>query len=383
MTPLRVAMYQPALAHYRLPVFRELAERPGLDLHVFFGRRPHLDNVEPVGFAGTPTQPRHLRVGRETFLWDSGQLACVDGRRWDVAILPWDIHYASLPVALATSRARGVSTVLWGHGYSKHESRSRRVLRNAVGHGADAVLLYDATTARGLVDQGFPAERVFAAPNTIDQAPIQEAAAPYRMDPVRVDDFRRCNDLPGPVLVFVSRLLENNRVDWLIAATDRLKQQIPNVRTVIVGDGPARTALQREVTRRSLECHVRFTGAIYSEPDLAPWMCAASVFVYPTNIGLSLFHAFGYGLPVVVGDDRSRQNPEIDAFKSGHNGLTYRQGDIEDLADTLERVLRNDEQRATLARNALATATQDRTISRMVDGIEAAVRAAHSRRNSQ
>ena len=41
-------------------------------------------------------------------------------------------------------------------------------------------------------------------------------------------------------------------------------------------------------------------GSIYDEIELAPWFLTADAFVYPENIGLSILHAFGYGLPVRV-----------------------------------------------------------------------------------
>jgi glycosyltransferase involved in cell wall biosynthesis len=242
------------------------------------------------------------------------------------------------------------------------------------------LLLYDRTTADRLVREGAAATRVFTAPNALDQEPIQAAAQPWRENTARLREFRTAQGLSGPVLIFVSRLLAENRVDWLIEATAALRRKFPELATVIVGDGPARKELEQLAQSRGVGAAVRFAGAIYDEESIAPWMCAADLFVYPTNIGLSLLHAFGYGLPVVVGDDRSRQNPEIDALRPGENGLVYRQGDCADLTRVIATVLSEPAQLRTLAAAALATATQDRTLAAMVDGIEAAIRKANSLR---
>jgi glycosyltransferase involved in cell wall biosynthesis len=375
-----VLLYQPALAHYRVPVFRALAARPGIELKVRYGTRPNLKNVTPDGFVAAPSRPRLLPVTRAPLIWDSAQFECVDRSNADVAIFPWDLHYTSLPAALVMSRVSGVGTVLWGHGYSKTESTWRRRARNTLGKLSDVLLLYDRTTADRLVREGAAATRVFTAPNALDQEPIQAAAQPWRENTARLREFRTAQGLSGPVLIFVSRLLAENRVDWLIEATAALRRKFPELATVIVGDGPARKELEQLAQSRGVGAAVRFAGAIYDEESIAPWMCAADLFVYPTNIGLSLLHAFGYGLPVVVGDDRSRQNPEIDALRPGENGLVYRQGDCADLTRVIATVLSEPAQLRTLAAAALATATQDRTLAAMVDGIEAAIRKANSLR---
>ena len=38
------------------------------------------------------------------------------------------------------------------------------------------------------------------------------------------------------------------------------------------------------------------------------------VVCYPVNIGLSLLHAFGFGLPVVTGNDIGSHNPGIETL---------------------------------------------------------------------
>ena len=37
--PIRVVIQQPALPKYRVPVFRELAKRPDIDLTLYFGEK--------------------------------------------------------------------------------------------------------------------------------------------------------------------------------------------------------------------------------------------------------------------------------------------------------------------------------------------------------
>jgi glycosyltransferase involved in cell wall biosynthesis len=92
------------------------------------------------------------------------------------------------------------------------------------------------------------------------------------------------------------------------------------------------------------------------------------------NIGLSLLHAFGYGLPVVTSDHVKAHNPEIEAFDDGFNGLYYRDGDVESLSQSLERVLIDKPLANKLSDNAKRTVSEKYNLFRMVDGMEAAIR---------
>src|SRR5262245_33527113 len=48
--PIRFRLVQPAQPKYRLPVFRELAARPGIDLEVIYAEEPGLPNAEADGY---------------------------------------------------------------------------------------------------------------------------------------------------------------------------------------------------------------------------------------------------------------------------------------------------------------------------------------------
>ena len=377
--PIRLSIVQPSLAKYRVPVFRELAERPGIDLHVFYADNTGIPNESPDGFAGTVAPMVIRRPGGHPIYWHPAQLARADPATTDVLNLSWDLHYASLIPALLRARRRGVPTVLWGHGYSKRERGWRRWLRWRVARLATAVLLYNRATADRLIADGLPAERVFVALNTLDQSEIQAARSDWLSRPADLAAFRAEHGLTdGRTVLFVSRL-DGNRVDLLIDAAALLAEKMPDLKVVLIGKGDERPALERRAADRGIAANVRFLGAVYGEADLAPWFLCADAYCYPANIGLSLMHAFGYGLPVVTTDRTESQNPEIEAFRDGGNGLTYADGDPAALAAALGRVLDDTDLRDRLGREAQRTVLEDFTLSTMVDGFVASARYCRSR----
>ncbi|MFC1531367.1 glycosyltransferase [Gemmatimonadota bacterium] len=194
----------------------------------------------------------------------------------------------------------------------------------------------------------------------------------------KLAEFRQSKGLRASASVLtVSRLVRQNRVDRLIQAAALLRQTHPDVKVIIVGDGPDLPRLQSLTSSLALTTNILFLGAIYDEEDLAPWFQAATVFCYPQNIGLSLLHAFGYGLPVVTSDAVACHNPEIAALEPNVNGLMYQHASIEDLASKLRVVFDSPELRQRLSAGALRTVEEEYTLKRMVDGLETAIRFAH------
>src|SRR5208282_324450 len=206
--------------------------------------------------------------------------------------------------------------ILWGHGYSLHPHPITDAARNLCGKWANGVLLYTRSIAAQLVEEfGFSGKRVFVAQNALDQTPIQTARQHWLERPQELADFQRSRGLdPTQTILFVSRLEAGNRIDLLLQATHALSHDYPGLKTVVVGDGSQRAQLEGLARSLGIEGRIIFAGAIYEESRLAPWMLSAALFCYPTNIGLSLLHAFGYGLPAVTSDNRRAQNPEIEAL---------------------------------------------------------------------
>jgi len=381
--PIRVIVHQPALPKYRVPVFRELASRPGIQMSLWYSEEPGLPNVAPDGFDGRPIKVRRIKDG--TFIWSPEQLRSATRAVADVLVLPWNTRYLSLVPTLMLARARGIGTVIWGHGYSKKESALRSFARRRPVRLADAAMFYS-RSVRDRFAEGEPdTSKLFVAPNALDQGPIQAARESWLSRPELLAQFQKDKGIDGEDnIIFVSRLEWANRVDLLVKATAVLaKGERPSVKTIVVGAGPELENLRRLAADLGILDNMRFTGAVYGEQDIAPYWLSAKCFCYPRNIGLSLIHAFGYALPVVTTDSRESQNPEIDAFEPGQNGLTYRDQDVDDLARVLNQMLGDREATGAMSRRAHETVLGKFSLSSMVDGMEAAIRhaaKAHARR---
>jgi glycosyltransferase involved in cell wall biosynthesis len=370
---LRVAICQPVLPRYRLPLFELLGTQPGIELTVYAGLSDgSLESVfQGVNFRAIVAPIKVIRVipGYE-LKWQPMRWEAFNPQRYDVVFLTWDVHYIDLPRCLRAARERDIPTILWGHGYSRLRHGINDTLRNRFGRRADAVLLYTRTIAERLIrDYGYERSQVFVAQNAIDQRPIQAARRACLADSDALKEFQRQHGLnPAATVVFVSRLEPNNRIDMLIKALPLLRQTHPLAKVVIIGAGSDRHRLELVAEQLGQSNHVIFTGAIHNENDIAPWMLSATVFCYPDNVGLSLLHAFGYGVPVVTSNKIEAQNPEIEAIEDGVNGLLYRHLDINDMVEKIRLCMEDPALRARLSEAAHRTVMERYTMECMVQG---------------
>ncbi len=369
---LRVNLVHQGLPAYRVPVWRALARRPGIDLTVYHAQKPGLPSVEADGFRAVPIRDRSSNPLRAMVYPKLMGLATRS--RSEVLMATWTLRSTLLVPAVLRARMSGVGTVLWGHGYSKRERPSKLWLRERQGLLADALLFYEEKTAADFRARHPRFRGAFVATNTLDLDAIEAARARSVRDPGATLAARQSLGLPTderrPIALHVSRLEEDNGVDLLIEATARVEGLI----TLVVGAGPREPEL-RELTRQlGVEGRVRFLGDMYEERELAPLFAISSVFVYPRNVGLSAIHALAHGLPVVVGDHIASHNPEIHAVRQGVNGVLFPHDDPEALATTIRGLVSSPQTLAEMAERARDQVHIDFPLKAMVDGLEASIR---------
>ncbi|HYN76794.1 MAG TPA: glycosyltransferase family 1 protein [Lamprocystis sp. (in: g-proteobacteria)] len=258
---------------------------------------------------------RGLRIGLPVF-WRL--------RRWWRAQAP-DLVYIATEgplghAALAAARDTSIPTVTGFHTqfqqYSGHYglgllgepiARSLRRFHNR----SDATLAPTAELRDRLTAQGFTNVQVFG--RGVDT----ELFSPAR----RRADLRAhwgCNP-NDPALLHVGRLAAEKNIGLVLDAFAGVREVLPNVRCVLVGDGPALSRLRRTYQG------FHFTGAKVGT-ELAEHYASADLFVFPSlteTFGNVVPEAMASGLTVVAFDDAAAHS----YIRSGHNGIVIAPGD--------------------------------------------------------
>ena len=106
--------------------------------------------------------------------------------------------------------------------------------------------------------------------------------------------------LPEFDLIVTCRLVPVKRIDLFLRAVHCLVSDLPNVRAVIVGEGPLREALEGQARELGIEKNVTFVGQQAAVED---WLRRSRIFVLTSDsegLSLSLMEAMMSGLPAVV-----------------------------------------------------------------------------------
>jgi glycosyltransferase involved in cell wall biosynthesis len=158
----------------------------------------------------------------------------------------------------------------------------------------------------------------------------------------------RASDRRTPTFITVGRLIDRKGHGPLIDAFAIVRGRVPDARLIIVGDGPARGALERRAVRRGVDAATTFAGTVYPTADL---LSDADVFVFPSLVepqGLALLEAFAAGTPVIA--TRTGGIPEM--LHDGIDGLLVEPGDVAGLASAMLRMLTDPGLRASFAAHA-------------------------------
>jgi glycosyltransferase involved in cell wall biosynthesis len=217
---------------------------------------------------------------------------------------------------------------------------------------------------RQLIDEnGYPPHHLTSVPTGIDItrfAPGDRAAA------------RAALDLPKDAFIvgIVATLRSWKGHHYLVEAFARLKD--PTARLLIVGDGPMREVLARQVAEHGIKDRVSMPG---NQEDVVPWLRAMDVFVLPSyaNEGVpqAILQAMACGLPVVTTTVGGIE--EVVANDTNGVVIAPRRADL--LLEALERLRAHPELRTELGRAAVSAASSRFGIDRMLDGMEAVFRA--------
>lgn len=237
--------------------------------------------------------------------------------------------------------------------YALFQARETEVMRDA-----DLVVTLGQAMKANIVAAGIPGEKIIIAPNAVGGAFLQQ--------PRDAADARRELGLPedGLYIGTVSSLVAYEGLDDLVRSFALLAPDFPQLRLLIVGDGVAGPALQKQVQGLGLADRAIFTGRV--PRDQTPlYHQALDVFVVPRKdldvtravTPLKPIEALASARPV-VGSDLPALREIID---DGGNGLLVLAASPDRLARTISALLLDAGRRASMGHAGRAAVLAERT----------------------
>lgn len=173
------------------------------------------------------------------------------------------------------------------------------------------------------------------------------------------------------LIVHVGRLKKYKSADHLILAAKLLTEKHKDFKVMILGDGDDLPRLKELNTKLGMEEIVHFTGFIPESEKIEIYQKAAILVENSVKEGwgLIVMEANACGTPVVA----SKVPGLVDSVIENKTGFFYEYGNIQELAQKIEKLLNDEALRNEMGKNGIEWANQltwDKTADKMMDAIE-------------
>jgi len=374
-TRIKVALMHNTIAPYRHPFFEALAKI--VDLTVYYCSMRHhfrkwdlwprdydykfklLSRIAiktPVGeFSLNPTIVNEIIKSKPHIIIISGYL---DPTMW---------------LVFAIAKLLKIPMVYWTEGIKEPKSilgMITRPLRMLFVKKTNAIVVPGRVSRSYVISLGASAEKVFIAPNTIDNELFIELSRKYQPDKERLKDKL---ELKGRVLILcVSQLIRRKGIEYLLYAYGKLEQEFDDIALVIVGSGPLEFHLKDLANSLNLK-NFKIIHSGLSLEELIELYSAADIFVLPTLEdvwGFVVNEAMACSLPIIA--TRASQ-AAIEMISHGENGYVVREADVESLFNSLKELVCDDKLREKMGKKSRQILMQKFKIDYMVEGFLRAI----------
>jgi glycosyltransferase involved in cell wall biosynthesis len=245
---------------------------------------------------------------------------------------------------VAARLARTEALIVTHHGTLSWFATQRNLLSDATfwieKRWASHVVMPYASAAAELVAEGMPEHRTSVIPFCVDEKLFSGLAS-----------------LPAPgelTLVMAARMYYGKGQVHLLAALAKLLPRYPNVRALLIGDGPTRPEVEAKIDHLGLRHVVTSMGRV-DHREIPALMRTAHVVVLPScMVGemfpLCLIEGMALGLPAIA----TRFSGIPDIVEDGETGILVEPRDEDALARAIERFLEEPAFYARSRQNALA-----------------------------
>ena len=154
------------------------------------------------------------------------------------------------------------------------------------------------------------------------------------------------------VIVSVSRLSKEKNIRELIAFFPLLLKKMPDVKLLIVGDGPDRSHLERQAEKLNITDNIIFAGRVPAS-DVWRYYNIADIFVSASTFevhSMSYLEALAQGLPLLCRADDAL----IGVLEHGCNGMIYHSQ--KEFSDFAYKILSDDEIRESMGQKSFEKA---------------------------
>lgn len=331
-------------------------ETSEIDVSIGYADNPSISDIPPI-LSNLTRNRAAAAIQRDTARQMAGTLYLTSRFRQFVRTLPYEVNHVhshflrwnKLPAA-HVARDLGVSATITGHAYDIFEESDASLVET----------IYDA----------------FDAICTISKYNISFLRNEFRLDDrlklvrmgVRPEKFEPTDSSEDAQLLTVARHTEKKGLEYAIEAIDQIVDAHPSLEYRIVGEGPRTNRLRRLIEFRGLQEYVTFLGTV-DDDQLVRELDSCTAFVLPCIVAKN---GDRDGIPVALMEAMAMETPVISTYVSGipelvtdgATGFLVPSGQPGDLAETMDRVLTEEDYR-----DRVGNAARETIVERFSSGV--------------
>lgn len=202
----------------------------------------------------------------------------------------------------------------------------------------------------------------------------------WARDPARANGVRTALsiDPAAPVAIHVGVMRDQKNHAGLLRIADRVRRSLPTFKLLLVGDGPLRPAIERQIRDSNLDDVVRVLG---TRSDVDSLLDAADLTIFPSlweGLPVALIEAQAKGLPVVGSDI----GPLKEVTRNGVTSLLFPPGDESAMAAATLELFADPARRREMGARAARLASDEFSVASNVERyMEIYTRAVHAARS--
>ncbi|WP_026814974.1 glycosyltransferase [Arenibacter certesii] len=328
-------------SHYRSTLWGKLINSEKYNFNFYFGKDLKF-GIKEINFNEKKFQFRqnqihllnNLYFKDKIIVWQRGIVKKCLTLKVNTAIILGDSWIISNWIIAIIFRVKGVKVIFWSHGIYGNEPKIKKWIRILFYKLANEHLLYERRGKQQMVLNGFKEDKLHIIFNSLNyDANLRFRVAAEKS--LKKEVYTFFHNPEQPTIIFIGRLTEVKKLNYLIEAVYELKKQNYLVNLLIIGEGGQRKKLNELVIEYNIKDYCHFYGPCYSEKELSNLISAADLCVSPGNVGLTGIHSMSYGTPVLTHNNFINQMPEVGAIIEGKNGCFFIENDVSSLVSKL------------------------------------------------
>ncbi|WP_438333823.1 glycosyltransferase [Edwardsiella tarda] len=355
----RIIFVQPAIPKYRVPFFSRLNKNH--DICIYTTKVDFLGVKTVYEHEHCNTLPGFICLFKGKVLWMK-KLPLFSGyRKNDIVVIngnPRIINYMLLFLILKIKR---VKTVWWGHGWSAGSHGMSSKIRLHIMRFLSSNYLFYTDKEKEKIG----IKNSYALNNGLDSSVYKQEISKLkyqRNSPIKEGVLR---------LLYIGRITEKSNFSLLLTSLSLCNK---NVILTVVGSCNNIEDYISLSKRLGVSKQIIWLGELFDDEKITRVMLSNHVFIYAGSVGLSLIHAFNYGLPALLHSSSEHHMPEFAAFKDGFNGFCFEMNNAKSIADAINHFsYLSDEEYFELEKNAYKTVEIDFNMDKMINNFNSMI----------